>query len=59
MIECRQHPQFSLSGQVALVTGAGSKGHVARGYVADLSASHITGQRVVVDGGSGLQERKG
>ena len=42
MIECR-HPQFSLSGQVALITGA----------------SCITGPLVVVDGGNCLQERKG
>lgn len=62
MIEC-QHPQFSLSGQVALITGAGSPTGIgfatAIALLAMPGASYITGQRVVVDGGNCLQERKG
>lgn len=61
MTEC-QHPQFSLSGQVALITGAGSPtgiGFATATLLAMPGASYITGQRVVVDGGNCLQERKG
>ena len=61
MIECQQHPRFSLSGGVALITGAGSPTGI--GFAIAIAfrdmpgASYITGQ--LVDGGNCLQERKG